>query len=147
MRHRGITAALVAVTATAALAACSSLPDDPGPSPADFAEEPIPSVSPSPTPSQSGVPVTGCPTNAQVLTTLAGAGAVDPAASGLALSRPPTCAGGWTAATVAGPDADPLPVVLRTRNGRLYVVTAGSGLCADPDVAPAPAPVRAAVGC
>jgi hypothetical protein len=147
MPLRRITTALAVVTAAAALAGCSTLPDDPGPSPADFADDPVPSRSPEPTPSQSGVPVGGCPTPAQVLSALAGAGAVDPAATGLSLSRRPTCAGAWSAATVTVPDADPLEVVLRTRNGRLYVVTAGSGLCGDPDVAVAPEPVRAAAGC
>ncbi|HEY0357469.1 MAG TPA: hypothetical protein VGD11_02750 [Mycobacteriales bacterium] len=142
-RRRIITALAVA----AALAGCSSVPDDPGPSPADFADDPVPSLSPEPTPSQTGVPVTGCPTGAQVLDALAGAGAVDPAATGLAVPRRPTCAGDWSAATVTGPEADPLEVVLRTRNGRLYVVTAGSALCADPDVADAPPAVRAAAGC
>jgi hypothetical protein len=135
------------VAAAAVLAGCSSVRDDPGPSPADFADDPVPSTSPEPTPSQSGVPVAGCPTRAQVLAALAGAGAVDPAATGLSVPRRPTCASDWSAATVTVPDADPLEVVLRTRSGRLYVVTAGSGLCADPDVAAAPATVRAAAGC
>jgi hypothetical protein len=138
---------ITVLAVAAALAGCSSVPDDPGPSPADFADDPVPSRSPEPTPSQSGVPVTGCPTAAQVLDALAGAGAVDPAATGLTVSGRPTCAKDWSAATVAGPDADPLEVVLRTRNGRLYVVTAGSGLCGDPDVADAPAAVRTAAGC
>jgi hypothetical protein len=135
------------VTAAVALGGCSSVPADPGPTPADLIDPPVPSISPSPTPSQSGVPVAGCPTGAQVLAVLAGAGAVDPAASGLSVERPPTCAGDWSAATVAVPDADPLEVILRSRGGRLYVVTAGSGLCGDPDVADAPATVRAAAGC
>jgi hypothetical protein len=138
---------LAAVAAATALAGCSSVPDDPGPAPADFADDPVPSVSPEPTPSQSGVPVTGCPTRGQVLDALAGAGAVDPAATGLSVPTRPTCAGDWSAATVTVPAADPLEVVLRARNGRLYVVTAGSGLCADPDVIGAPAAVRAAAGC
>jgi hypothetical protein len=139
--------ALASAAAATALAGCSSLPDDPGPSPADFAEEPPPSLAPSPTPSQSGVPVSGCPTGEQVLTALAGAGVVDPAAHGLTVAARPTCANGWSAATVTGPDADALEVILRNRSGRLYVVTAGSGLCGDPDVAGAPVSVRAAAGC
>jgi hypothetical protein len=147
MRHPRRITTLAVVCAAVALAGCSSLPDDRGPSPADFADEPTPSISPSPTPSQSGVPVTGCPTGAQVLAALAGAGAVDAAAPGLSVERRPTCAGDWSAATVAVPDADPLEVILRSRGGRLYVVTAGSGLCGDPDVADAPATVRTAAGC
>jgi hypothetical protein len=50
-------------------------------------------------------------------------------------------------ATVTAPDADPLGVVLERRNGRLYVVVAGTAVCEDPDAAEAPARVRAAIGC
>jgi hypothetical protein len=103
--------------------------------------------SPSPTPSQAGVPVTACPTRAQVVTALQAAGAVEPGAPGLELPDRPVCAGDWVGATVTAPDADPLGVVLERRNGRLYVVVAGTAVCEDPDAAEAPARVRAAIGC
>jgi hypothetical protein len=124
------------------------LPHDPGPTASDFVDEVEPTfVSLSPTPSQAGVPVSGCPTPAEVLTALNAAGAVDPGRSGIAVDGPPTCASGWTAATVTAPDVDPLSAVLQTRKGRLYVVVAGSALCQDSDLDDAPPPIRAAVGC
>jgi hypothetical protein len=146
--HQSITAVLSAACVALALGACSSLPDDPGPTASDFVDEVEPTaVSVSPTPPQAGVPVSGCPTATEVLTALDAAGAVDPERPGIAVDGPPTCVSGWTAATVTARDGDPLSAVLQTRNGRLYVVVAGSALCDDPDLGDAPPRIRAAVGC
>ena len=140
-------AALFALAAT--LAACSPGIDDSGPTPEEFAAaEPTtapPDVSPSPTPSQAGVPVAGCPSRGAVQDALTAAGTLD-RGSGTTVAAP-TCAGAWTATTVTAAGADPLRVVLRTRAGRMYVVVAGTGLCGDPAVAGAPARVLAAAGC
>jgi hypothetical protein len=142
---RIIALAALAVTLTA----CSPGMDDSEPSPEDFlAEEPYlepPPVTLAPTPSQEGIPVAGCPSGGDVQDALTDAGTLERGA-GMSVG-PPTCAGDWTAATVTAGDADPLQVVLRTREGRMYVVVAGSGVCDDPEVAGAPARVLAAAGC
>jgi hypothetical protein len=139
---------LVVALAAAALAGCGrGIPDDPGPGPEAFRETEPPPLSFSPPPPQSGAPVDGCPTAAQVLDALAGAGTIEAGAPGLSVAGRPTCAGDWTAARVAGPKTEPLDAVLQTRKGRLYVVVAGSVVCGDPAAAGAPARVRAALGC
>jgi hypothetical protein len=147
--HRRLIIAVLA--ASAALAGCSSIPDDPGPPPSAFEDPGVPTESPfgspSPTPSQAGVPVTGCPTRAQVLTALTAAGAVEPDAPGLGLPDRPVCSGDWAGATVTAPDADPLGVLLERRKGRVYVLVAGTAVCEDPDAAGAPPAVRTALGC
>lgn len=138
-------AALLALSA----AACSSVPDDPGPGPADFVERdaaPPPPVSLSPTPPQKGVEVSGCPTEAEVLAAFSGSGATA-AADGLGTDGPPVCSGDWTAATVTSPEADSLFVLLRTRDGRLYSLAHGTWLCDDAELRPAPPIIRAAVRC
>jgi hypothetical protein len=144
--HRRIIALLALAVA---LAACSPGIDDSEPAPEEFlAEESYtdpPAVALSPTPAQEGVPVAGCPSTGDVQDALTDAGTLERGA-GMTVG-PPTCAGDWSATTVTAGDADPLQVVLRSRDGRMYVVVAGTGVCDDPGVAAAPARVLAAAGC
>jgi hypothetical protein len=147
--NRRITVVLAAVLLAVSVAACSRVPDDPGPGPADFIERdaaPPSPVSISPTPPQKGVEVSGCPSGAEVLAAFAGSGAAAEA-DRLGTDGPPVCAGDWTAATVTSPDADSLFVILRTRDGRLYSVAHGTWLCDGPELRPAPPSIRAAVRC
>ncbi|MFI0353201.1 hypothetical protein [Actinomadura sp. 9N407] len=110
--------------------------------PATAPGAPAPATTARP-PSPSKPAAAPCPSRAQIADAVSAADG----SSGVIVSDEITCQGGWATTEMRYPGSDPSRVIVRTRSGKVSLVTYGTdALCDGPKMANAPAKIRKALG-